>query len=306
MRNKAFRKLSFVNASGNQVLIFDETINNRWELGGRWGFTAPQVTPIKETYANGVTKVLKRVVEPRSCGVNVIAVGKTEEQLDDDFGEMLEILMDVSNGVIGKLYVTRSDGSEVYLNCMYISGADVAKDYRRFRNFKLEFYAADPYFYRDLDDVFINVPLSARLTLHDGLYLSNDLTKVHVLGENTGTGTGAILNNGSDLIQPIMRISRVKGDLSVTNKQTGDKIEFDDILIPRGDTLVIDTRDSDKNIYIEHEDGTISPAGQFLNWGNIEFDFSLTPGENIIEFVTGSRSTTDGMTFKMSERYLSA
>lgn len=306
MHKQNYGKLVFVNASGNQVILSDKTVDHHWEFVGRYGFSAPEVQYITETYANGVTKILKRIVQPRTCGVRMFVYGKTSAKRDEEFFDMISGLMDVSNGEVGRLYVTRSDGSTVYLNCAYMSGLNVKDEYYNFHKFNLEFYAADPYFYRDLDDVYINVPLSARLTLHDELYLSNNETRVHVLGENTGLGTGMIRNNGSDVIQPVMRISRVKGSLTIENERNGDKIEFNDILIPRGDTLVIDTRENEKDIYIEHSDGTISPAGQYLNWGNIEFDFNLPMGENVIKFQVGSRSTTDGMTFQLSERYLSA
>lgn len=297
-----FESLKFVNASGNQVLLVDKAIDNQWELGGRYGFTAPDVDLITETYANGVTKILRRIIKPRTCGVNLIAKGKTSSQLDAQFDEMIGLLMDVSKGEVGRLYVTRSDGSVVYLNCTYSGGANVRKDYKRFRKFSVEFYGADPYFYRELDQVFIEVPASARLTLHNGLSLYSG----RVLGENTGIGESVIINNGSEIIQPIIRIQHVKGDLMITNITNGDRIRFNNIVVAKNDVLVIDTRDTDKEIYIEHSDGTTSPAGQYLNWENIEFNFGLVSGENHIQFKTGERSTTEGMSFQMFERYLTA
>lgn len=303
MRNDVFKALTFENSAGDRVVIFDEHVANRWEMSGRWGFTAPEITNITETYASGITKVLRRIVKPRTCGVNLILKGKTRAQRDAEFDEMVEILMDVyGEGDTGRLYVTRSDGSVVYLNCVYSGGANIKEEYRLFHKFSIEWFGADPYFYRDLDDVFIEVPPSERLTLHDGLYLGQG----HVLGENSGTGVKTIINQGSGVISPVLKISRVKGSLTIVNETNGDTIEFEDITIVKGDNLVIDTRDATKTIYVEHQDGTISNASQFLNWGNIEFDFHLNPGENVIKFTAAERSTTEGMTLQLSERYLSA
>ena len=302
MRSQIYEKIVFMNASGNQVIIVDKSINNRWEMIGRTGFTAPEVELITETYANGVTKTLQRIVSPRTCTITILAIGKTPEQLDTEFGEMISILMDITKGIEGKLYITRPDGSVLYLNCVYSGGANVKEEYRLFRRFTLSFYASDPYFYRDIDDVFIDIPPKARLTLRNRLMLGTG----HVLGENMGRGEQLVINNGQETIQPIIRVNSLKGTLAIWNDANGDRIVFNEVVIGREKTLVIDTRDINKTIYIEDSDGSMSPAGQYLNWSNIEFDFALIPGENSIKFQTEDLSASKGLTLQLSERYLSA
>lgn len=302
MRNQIFERIVFVNATGNQTIISDTSIDNRWEMIGRQGFTAPEVEVITETYANGVTKTLQRILKPRTVSIKMLAFGTTPERMDAEFEEMIATLMDISNGVEGKLYITRTDGSVVYLNCLYSGGANVEENYRKFRQFTLEFYASDPYFYRDIEDALIEIPPSARLTLRNSLMLGQG----HVMGENSGYGQGIVINNSQEIMQPILRIYSLKGSVIITNETNGDVVEFDNIVVGKGKTLVVDTRDAYKNIYIEEKNGDVTPAGQYLNWSNIGFEFRIMPGTNSIKFATEELSASLGMLLKLSERYLSA
>ena len=73
-----------------------------------------------------------------------------------------------------------------------------------------------------------------------------------------------------------------------------------------GQTLVIDTRDDSKNIYLVNADGTTIQAGQYLNWSNTNYEFPLVPGENNISYVGSTGSTVEQLEFSAAERYLSA
>lgn len=297
-----FESLTFVNASGQEVYLSNPDITRWWELRGRSGFTAPQIELITQKYANGVTKILKRLIQPRTVTVNMILTGDSTAERDHVFFEMVSRLMDVNGGNTGKLLVRRSDGMVVYLNCAYSSGLSIVEEYRKFHRFTLEFYAPDAWFYRDLADAVIGVETGGYLTLSDTLKVGN----YHKIGEFNSYGSGVINNTSSETLQPVIRLSMVVGTVTITNEATGDSIGMKNMAMTKGQVLVIDTRDDSKNIYIENPDGTISAAGQNLEWSNQNYEFPIIPGENPISYVGGVGSVIEQLTFSMSERYLSA
>lgn len=300
--DKTFESLVYENASGVKTILSDRMISSYWELRGRSGFSAPEIEIITQKYASGVTKVLKRITQPREVSVNMVVTGKSRTERDTMFFRMIDQIMDISGGEVGKLYIKRSDGVEVYLNCSYSSGLSVAEDYRKFHKFTLSFYAADPYFYRDISDVIITLPSDSKLTLRDGIYLGEG----HVLGETSGRGYGIIKNASGESLDPIIKATRVSGNFEITNLTTGSVLRLNNIDSLSTDTLIIDTRESTKSIYLEHTDGTHTAAGQYLDWSNIDLEFPIISGDNEIEFEAGAGSYTEGVTFALSERYISA
>lgn len=300
--DKVFKSLVFENSSGIKTILSDINVKNCFEVGYRKGFTAPDIELVKQTYANGVTKILKRIVKSRTISIDLILVEKNNAIADKIFFQMVDQLMDVSSGEIGKLYVRRSDGMTVYLNCAYSSGLKIIESYRNFHKFTLEFYAADPYFYRDLESVTLSLPDTSKLTLKDYILLGEN----HKLGEIVGDGSGVVTNNSSISIQPVIKAKSVNGNFSITNTTTNKSLELSNVYVAPTDYLIIDTRENSKAIYIDHVDGTKTPAGQYLNWDNINFDFFLVPGDNVLNFYIDVGSYTDGITFEMSEQYLSA
>ena len=302
MDNSVYAKLVFINAAGIRTALSDEFINTHWELRGRSGFSAPEVELITQKYADGITKILKRQINPRTITLNMVVTGKNKAQRDALFFQMINQLMDVSEGEVGRLYITRSDGFIVYLNCAYSSGLNVTEEYQRFHKFTLEFFAADPYFYRDLEIVPITLPPEAKLTLRDRLLLGTG----HVLGETSGEGYGIVKNNGYESILPVIKAKRINGTFRITNETTHQTLALNNIVTEADQTLVIDIRGNTKSIKIVNPDGTWISAGQYLDWSNINMEFEIASGENYISFAAGVGSYTEGIELEMSERFLSA
>lgn len=295
------RSIYFINSSGQRANLYHAESPQFFEMGYRRGFSAPEIEIHWQKYANGVTKVLKRQLKPRYVSMKMMAMGESRAERDAVFFDMVSKLMDVSGGEDGKLYVMRSDGTEVYINCVYSSGLSVEEQYRRYQSFILEFYAADPYFYKDAPNTVIEIPASQKLTLGDTLALGE-----HVLGETSGTASGIVSNHGSEPLKPVIKAVGISGSITIKNLTTGVEIALSGVTIPTGSTLVIDTRDDTKDIYILAEDGTTYPAGQYLDWENLDFSFDIVPGDNIVSFEVSIGSMTDQIIFEMSERYLSA
>ena len=297
-----FESLVYVNSSGEEVELSTPATTKWWELRGRSGFTAPEIEIISQKYANGVTKILRRLLTPRTVTVNMVITGDTTAERDASFFSMVSKLMDLNGGETGKLYARRSDGSEVYLTCAYSSGLSIVEEYRKFHKFTLEFYAPDPYFYIDIPDVNIEVHEGNFLTLSDTLMVGN----YHRIGEFDSEGSGVIYNNGTETLQPVIRLQGVDGSIQIANANSGYFINISGLTMSRAQTLVIDTRDDSKNIYLENPDGSTVQAGQYLEWSNQNFEFPIIPGENRISYVGSTGSAVESLTFSMSQRFLSA
>ena len=296
-----FESLTFVNASGQEVFLSNPDITRWWELRGRAGFTAPDIDIITQKYANGVTRILRRMLKPRTVTVNMVVTGASTAERDTVFFEMVSRLMDVDGGNTGKLYVRRSDGSVVYLNCTYSSGLSIVEEYRKFHRFTLEFYAPDPYFYKDLEEATISVHEGNYLTLSDTI-----LFGTRRIGDFISEGSGVINNPSTENLQPVIRLEGVNGGLTIMNTDSGKSLVLAGLAMTSGQVLVIDTRDDSKNVYIENPDGTTQQAGQYVVYANTKYEFPIVPGINRINYVGSYGSVIQRLEFYMAQRFLSA
>ena len=287
-----FEALSYVNPSGKTVLISDTSVTKYWELRGRSGFSAPDVELITQRYANGMTKVLKRFVKPRTVRINMILVGDTTAERDQYFAEMVRDLIDIGGGNEGKLYVTRSDGTQVYLNCTYSSGMNVVDEYRKFHRFTLEFYAADPYFYKDRSSVTLIENASGTSTISSG-----DIT---------------VVNDGGEPIQPVLRVKNSYTAMSsapfVFYTNGVSRLTIKDLFLATTQTFIADTRDFNEDIYIINSDNSRTSAWKNLVWATSTMDVLIPVGTSTVKLDVNYASTcTIGLAeLLLTNRYLSA
>ena len=273
-----FESLVYENGRGVKTVLSGEFLTDRWELRGRSGFSAPQVELITQKYVNGRQQIVGRIIQPRTVTFNMIVVGDSAQERDAIFFQMVDRLLDVGGGDIGKLYITRTDGKEVFLNCAYSSGLSIVEEYKKFHRFTLEFFAADPYFYSTYTDTqAVPVVESNVATLADDLYLG-----VWYLGVGDLVGQGVVTNSAGGDIEPILRIKGRRMSITIRNEMTGKSISLEDTDLTNGDELVIDTRSQSRNAYIIREDGSIESAMQYIVWTELEIDFPLVPGNNLI------------------------
>ena len=288
-----FEALSYVNPSGKTVLISDTSVTKYWELRGRSGFSAPDVELITQKFANGTTKVLKRFIAPRTVKINMVLVGDTTADRDQYFAQMVSDLIDIGGGNEGKLYVTRSDGTQVYLNCTYSSGMNVVDEYRKFHRFTLEFYASDPYFYKDLP----SITLLENRTSSGSTILSGPVT---------------VVNDGGVPLQPVIRVknSTINAGYFVFMIGNNAKLSVDchDLNLTNQETLIIDTRELNKNLYVINSDNSITPAWKNLVWNDTVLEAPIPVGTSTVQFnVTYPTTCTIGLAeLLLTNRYLSA
>lgn len=294
------RKLVYENASGQQVILSDPAIQQYFEVGGRSGFTAPEIELVTQKYINGQEKIVGRIIKPRTVTMSFIITGNSPAKRDAVFFDMISRLIDVSGSETGKLYIKRSDGKTVYLNCAYSSGLSVVEQYERFHRFTLEFYASDPYFYNDHEfTVSISDIESDIVTLSNDLFLG-----VWYLGIGNINGNGVVVNYLEEDVEPIIQIKGRRQNITIVNNTTNERIAFTNLPLFQGDMLVIDTREQSKDARIEKEDGTVISALQYLDWSTMNMSLRLVPGSNGISYA--GYGEIQPMTFSYSQQFLSA
>ena len=270
--------LIYINSSGERSILTDGETRSMWELRNRSGFTAPDVELITQKYVNGIMRVIARRLLPRTVRMNFVLVGQTTTQRDTLFFELVEKLMNVSNGENGKLYVKRSNGQTVVLNCAYSSGLNITDEYRKFHRFTLEFYAEDPYFYNEDAKSVINLSEGNMITLSEDLYLSG-----WCLGWAHIAGGGTAVNPFERTVYPVYKIAGSRNQLKLVNSTTGVSMEFRDMDLLATDTIYIDTREQYKRAYVVHADGSSESILGHLNWANSDISMPLVSGNNFIQ-----------------------
>ena len=300
MDGSAFESLTYENAAGIQTILSSRSVSSYWELGGRSGFSAPTIELITQKYVNGAEKIIGRIVKPRTVKINMVVTGGSRAKRDALFFDMIAKLMDTSKGETGRLYVTRSDGKTVILNCAYSSGLNVADQYRKLQKFTLEFYASDPYFYASTMPQTVPATDIDVKTLSEDLYLDDSWC----LGDGICSGIGQV-DNPSDLpVEPVISITGARKTLQITNQTAGWSINLSGMDLAGTDRLVIDAREKSKDIYIVHADGTTESGLQYLDWSVLGFGMPLELNGNTI--LWSSEGTANPLTFEASQQFLSA
>ena len=277
MADTVFKTLVYENPSGIQTILSSPTMRNYWEVGKRTGFKAPQVKIITQKYVNGNVRIVNTLKEPRTVSLTMILTGKTEASRDKYFNDMVDRLMDTTKGDVGKLYITRSDGLKVHLNCAYSSGLDVVDEYKNLSKFTLEFYAADPYFYSVESIQTVDWDEGSEITLSETLTLGE-----WFLGFGDLSATKLLTNELYGAVDPIYEIYGVRESITIRNASVRTFIEFDKLSMNNGDTLVIDTREKYKRAYIVHEDGTETTAMGSLRWKTISLSLPIPHGQSYL------------------------
>lgn len=299
MADNIFKTLVYENPSGVQTILSSPAMTNYWEVGRRKGFTAPQVKIITQKYVNGNVRIVNTIKEPRTVSVTMILTGKTEASRDKYFHDMVDRLMDTTKGDVGKLYIMRSDGLKVHLNCAYASGLDVVDQYKNLSKFTLEFYAADPYFYG------VESIQTAEWNGGDIITLSQTLTLGQwCLGWGNLYTTKLLTNKLYGSVDPIYEIEGSRKSIMIRNASVKTFIEFDDLEMINGDTLVIDTRERYKRAYIRHADGTETTAMGSLRWKTISLSLPVPPGQSYL--TAESVGEPSPLNVIMMNQYLSA
>ena len=261
----------FVNSRGKKITLVSPQNNNYWELSGRSGFSAPTFEPLTEQMADGSTKYLGKLMQPRELTMNMVCVGKDRAELDRVFFDMVNGLIDADGLGEGKLYVKKSDGAMAFINCVYIDGAETLKQHRFLKSFSLHFYAANPYWYT------VSGPITfERLWIdYDWQLTVTNPTEMDGIAELIVSDFGKPYDTSGWYIQGYFE-----------NLDTDKKISFLGLeMNHRYDRLVMKLNRDVYDIYYQDRAGQkSSDALNGIDWDNTDFGFCIVPGTNHILF----------------------
>lgn len=279
----------YVNSKGKKTVISSKFNKNYWEIGGRSGFAAADVQLFTQQMASGSVKYFGKALKPRTGTFQMLCKGASSAERDRIFGDMLDVLLDVNGMGEGRLYIKKSDGLMVYLRCVYSGGMNIVDQYKKFRRFKLEFYASDPTYY--FDGTVYNWK-------NDGLNStssSNPGRLTIVNNSNYDTVFKMILfdfttDDPVEGATPQADSDRFQWSLSGTfiNETTGKKITFrnvddksEQIYNAKPYRLVVDLRKQGSEIYLEDKNGKREVA-KCVDFENTDLDFCAINGSNSI------------------------
>jgi len=268
----------FVNSKGKTAFLSTPDSKNYWEMKGRSGFTAPQIDNFYEKFASGNAVYFGKALKPRHCSMKMLCKGRNSEECDRVFYNMLSVLLDADGSGEGRLYIKRPNAERLYLNCVYSGGMDIAEQYRKYKKFSIEFFAANPWFYA----------VKKSCTLYD----MTQTNPRYTLQYTNPTNVNQIFELNFCNPERDWGIQR-----SIVNASTEKKLTF-------VNTTIFPNEDFDKkySLYARFEqdridirmngsDGTKKDGTSVFDWNNTDKDFYIIPGENIItiaDFSTGA------------------
>lgn len=286
----------YENSLGIQTILEGE-IAPWHEVMGRAGCGAPPVQYSETTYANGITETTGISIKPRDVSLFFWLDAYDEDQRKQDFRALKLKLVEIGKkNTWGKLKFRCSDGTWVYLNCIYAGGLnEEAEVDARFRSFVLDFHSSDPLFYSDTAKS-VDLTPTANVALKMPFRMGKN---VQLRGIRSSVYQHRLVLN-SFLAYPEISVMGPASGIIFENTRTGKSIYFrDGFQIVTGETLTISTRPMYQKVEKKDVNGIVTDetsqlgAGATLRW-------HLVNGDNIIRVsVTGmTEETTCELTYR--------
>ncbi len=299
MADEYYPTVTYENAEGVTVTLFDERVRDTFEVGGRSGTEVPELSATSVTYADGSSRIVSAKLQPRTVTLQLVLKGSSRQATDTRFHDLMSRLIQAgSHDEWGKLTFTRSDGKRVYLSALYTGGANVVSKYRRFKVFTLEFTAGDPYFY-NVNETEVTASSSAGGTfIGEGVYLGAWTMR-------SGAATDLDVYNNGEVCYPVLKIHGPAAVIEFSNELTGKTLALDpDYVLLADDELTVNCRPGERKITLasggkESDVTYLLATTSSLNW-------QIARGHNKIKIAyTGGDAQTDYALY-FRERYLSA
>ena len=279
----------YENSRGVQTVLDGEIAPWR-EVMGRTGCGVPPVKYSETTYANGVTETTSVSMLSRDVSLFFWMEGFDKAERIAAFRALKLKLLEVGKkNTWGKLKFRCSDGTWVYLNCIYSGGlsSETEAD-ARFQNFVLDFHSADPLFYSDSESE-INLTPTAATALKMSFQFG---VGVKMRGVRSSVYQHMI-NLNSFMAYPDIVIVGPASGIQFENVATGKKIYFKSTFaLVSGETLTISTRPLYQKVEKTDTAAVVTDvtaqlaAGATLRW-------ALVNGDNLIKVsITGMTEDT--------------
>ena len=294
-----YPSISYINSQGEEFILSMKGDRRWWEMYGRFGFGAPAVKTEDREYANGSVRTLAAILQPRECGIQMVVLGDSNKQRDEYFFDMVSHLVQTgSKEDWGKLKIRRSDGTDVYLNCIYSGGVEELQEaYWAFHMFTLNFRAGDPYFYDLNETVLRSEELAQPIRLKTGLFLGKWRL-------NSGI-TDITIDNTGEILYPVIEVMGPVSNIRITNMATGKTLAMNSAFsLTSGQTLTLDCRENRRGITLT-SGGSTSDISNQLALGS-SLIWPIVKGTNKLSLYYTASGNTSGYNIRYQKRYLSA
>lgn len=299
--NGIYPSVSYITADGDEIFLSMKGNRNFWEMYGRFGFGAPGIKTEDREYANGTTRTLAAILQPRECGLQMVVTGNSNRERDAYFFDIISRLVQTgAKDNWGKLKVRRTNGTDVYLNCLYTGGIEaVTEQYWNHHKFTLNFHAGDPYFYDATETVLRSEELASPIRLHTGLFLGSWRL-------NSGI-TDITIENTGEVLYPVVEVTGPASNIQITNNTTGKTIAIDgSYSLLAGYTIILDCRENHRGITLRNNStGAESDISNKLALGS-SLIWPIVKGTNKLSLYYTGSSNASGYEIHYQRRYLSA
>ena len=296
-----FPWVSYITASGDEIILASPDISRYWVTFKRKGFDGPPLRTEKRQYADGTTDIMAVYMKERPLTLEMVAVGKTSMERD-------AIVFDIASRITqlgtqkdwGKLRVRRNDGKFLFIDCVYTGGLEnTSRVFPRIQQFELNFLSGNGFFYDVSDTVISTQQLSNLVYLEEDIYLSDDLFL-------TDGSTEISVNNSGEIFYPIIELYGPASVIRISNETTGKTIAIDpSYSILTGEKLTFNCRDHERSIVMTDTNGTKTDVTNKLSIG-ASLVWEVVKGQNDITFAYSDATSSTYAKFRYRQRYLSA
>ncbi len=301
LSDRPYPYLSYITYLGDEIVLSCEDYKKWWECYGRKGFAAPPLRFEKRQYADGMTDVLSVSMEPRPLEVKMVICGDSCQERDEIIADMASRLIQLgARKDWGRLKVMRSDGSVVFIDCVYVSGLeDIEQKLPYLQQFTLQFYAGNGYFFDEFETLLSTQKMTDLVYLSDDLYLAEDLFL-------TDGVSSLLVDNKGESFFPVVDVFGPASVIRIVNNTTGSVLAVEpDFLLLEGQKLTFDCREHVRGITFTDEDNQTMDVTEKLLLG-ASLVWEIVKGQNSITFYYTDSSEETFSRIRYRQRYLSA
>lgn len=290
----------YENSRGKQTII-EGGVSPWREVMGRSGFGLPPVKYAEANYANGISEMISVSMLPRDITMFFWLEGYSDAERRDAYRRLKSDLFEVGKqNEWGKLRVRCSDGTWLYVNCIYAAGLDAETEVdANFHNFTLTFRASDPLLYADDEDE-INLTPQAETSLKMPFMMNKG---VYFKGIRSSEYSH-VMNLRSYVAYPEFEIVGPASGISFENLATGKVISFKEgFTLASGEKLNIITRPLYMQVLKTGIDETVTDVTSQLA-ATATLRWELQNGENRIKVALAGMTEQTTCEMRYQEGFL--
>lgn len=299
--DRPYPYVSYITYLGDEIVLSCEDYKQWWECYGREGFAAPKLDPVTREYADGMIDTLAVVMKPRKLTLQMVVSADSSQERDQVIADMASRLIQLgSRKSWGRLKIMRSDGTFVYIDCVYSGGMDaIAQNLPHLQKFSLQFYAGNGYFYDEFETLLSTQQLTDLVYLGDEIFLSDELFLTDGI-------SSLLINNRGESFFPVVDVFGPASVIRIQNNSTGKILAVDpDFQLLEGQKLTFNCREHEREITLTDTENTVTDVTEKLLLG-ASLRWEIVKGENSITFYYTDSNENTFARIRYRQRYFSA